>query len=349
MSTPARRKNTPRTGSNNVGWTVETPRIALRYWLAPAAGFAAALAFALSAGYAHSAPLLEPRLIVTGYESDSHMNHPRGIAFDPGDGAVYVANKGDHRIEVFSKAGRPLTRFVHEVTHADGAVVDGEPSALAFDRAGRLLVVDNEARYVDVVARRGRPVTRLDIATGHPVAVAVARDGTIYVGVTGETSKVYAFHADYSRAGSWGDPGGEPGQLNGVTALAELADGNIAVACARTKLGIQVFTPGGVYVRGFAPHEMGPGNVSLPSGVAGGADGRIWVSDEIRENIQVFDKDGAFVALAGGAGSGPGEFMYPSSLAVDGKGLMAVTERGGGRFQVLQILKGEEVSAGNPK
>jgi DNA-binding beta-propeller fold protein YncE len=332
-----------------MGWKLETPRIALRYWLAPAAGFAAALALALSAAYAYSAPLLEPKLIVTGFESDSHFNHPRGIAFDPGDGAVYVANKDDHRIEAFSKAGHPLTRFVHTVTHTDGAAVDGEPSALAFDRAGRLLVVDNEARYVDVIDRRGRPVTRLGIPAGHPVAVTVARDGTIYVGVTGEETKVYFFHADYSRAGSWGDPGTEPGRLNGVTALAELADGNIAVACARTQLGIQVFTPAGAYVRGFAPHEMGPGNISLPSGVVSSADGRIWVSDEIRESIQVFDRDGTFVAQAGGPGSGPGDFMYPSSLAVDGKGLMAVTERGGGRFQVLNISKGEEVSAGNPE
>ncbi len=329
-----------------MGWKHETPRIALRYWLAPAAGFAAALALALSAAYASAAPILEPKLIVWGYAEDARFNHPRGIAFDPADGAIYVANKGDHRIEIFSSSGRPLGRFVHRVTAADGATVDGEPSGLAFDRAGRLLVVDNRALYVDVLDRRGRSVRRLSIPAGHPVAVACSRDGKIYVGTTAETSKVYAFGADYAPAGSWGEQGEEPGQLHDMTALAELADGSIAVACARTKLGIQIFTSAGVYVRGFAEHEMGPGKISLPSGIVGTADGRIWVTDEVRHGILVFDRDGAFIMQAGSGGAAPGQFLYPSSLALDGKGLMAVTEWGGGRFQVLGILRSEEVSAG---
>ncbi len=348
MRSPAARPNDPRIVTSP-GWKIEAPRIGLRYWLAPAAGFAAALALALSAAYASAAPLLEPKLVVWGYAQDTRFNEPRGAAFDPADGAVYVANKADHRIEIFSPTGRPLGRFVHRVDGADGATVDGEPSALAFDRAGHLLVVDNRALYVDALDRRGRQVARLPVAEGHPVAVACSRDGTIYVGTTAEASRVYVFRADFTPAGSWGAPGEEPGQLRGVTALAELADGSIAVACARTRLGIQVFTPAGAYLRGFAAHEMGPGNISLPSGVAGSADGRIWVSDEIRQSIQVFDKDGGFIGEAAGAGAAPGELVYPSSLAVDGKGLMAVTEGGGGRLQVLRISKSEEVSAGNPK
>ncbi len=348
MSSPAPRPQAPGSDSSP-GWQIEAPRIGLRYWLAPAAGFAAALALALSAAYASAAPLLEPKLVVWGYAQDARFNNPRGAAFDPADGAVYVANKADHRIEIFSPTGRPLGRFVHRVEGADGATVDGDPSALAFDRAGHLLVVDNRALYVDVLDRRGRPVARLPVPEGHPVAVACARDGRIYVGTTAEVSRVYVFRADFVPAGSWGAPGEEPGQLQAVTALAELADGSIVVACARTKLGIQVFTPAGVYIRGFASHEMGPGNISLPSGVAGSADGRIWVADEIRQSIQVFDKDGGFIAQAAGAGEAPGELVYPSSLSVDGRGLMAVTEGGGGRLQVLRISKGEEVSAGNPK
>jgi DNA-binding beta-propeller fold protein YncE len=333
-----------------VGLRHETPRIALRYWLAPAAGLAAALAFAFAAAAtASAAPLLQPKLIVWGYSEDATFNQPRGIAFDPSDGAIYVANTGEHRIEVFSPTGRAIARFMHRVERPDGSVVDGEPVALAFTRDGRLLVADNMALYVDVLDRRGRQIRRLPVETGRPFALAVARDGSIYVGTTSEASKVYRFNPDFSPAGSWGEQGEGSGQLRSVSALAELPDGNIAVACARTQIGIQIFTPDGAYVRGFTSHDLDSGNVSLPSGLMGTPDGRIWVLDEIRQIIQVYDRDGNYIEATGGKGWGPGYFLAPSSLAADGKGLIAVTDRMSGRFQVLSIRKTGEVSAGERK
>jgi hypothetical protein len=286
--------------------------------------------------------LLEPRLVLWGFAQGEMLNQPRGIAFDPRDGAIYLANTGNHQIEVFSNTGRPLSRFVHRVLGANGVGADGSPCALAFDRSGRLLIADQLASYVDVLDGRGRPVTRLEIPAGHPNALAVAGDGTIFVGTTAEVSKIYRFRPDYTPDGAWGEEGTEPGHLFGVTALAMLGDTAIAVACGRTTIGIQIFTPGGVYRHGFGLHDVGEGNLSLPSGVVATADGRIWVADEIRETIQVFDEDGNFVAKTGEQGVAPGEFSHPSSLASDGRGLIALTDRGIGRVQVLAIRDGRE-------
>lgn len=298
---------------------------------------AALLVAASLAGIAVAAPRLSPRLTLWGYADGERFSQPRGIAFDPGDGALYVANSGGHRIEVFSRTGRPLARFVHRVAGPDGSMIDGEPCALAFDRSGRLLVVDNAATYVDVLNRRGRPVTRLSVTAGRPAAVAAASDGTIYVGTTAEESKIHRFRADYAPIGSWGEQGDEPGRLHGVTALGELADGTIAVACARTELGVQIFTPSGEYLRGFGTHELGGGSFSLPSGLVGTADGRVWVIDEIRQNLQVFDPEGTLVAKSGRGGAAGGELAHPSSLASDGRGLMAVADKAIGRVRVFTI------------
>ncbi len=287
---------------------------------------------------------LPVKLVVWGFADGETFKHPRGIAFDPIDGAIYVANTGAHRIEVFSKAGRPLVRFVHRVTGRDGNEVDGEPCALAFDLANHLVVADQLAPYVDVLDRRGRGITRLPIPAGHAAALAVSGDGSILVGTTAEQSKIYRFRRDYTPADSWGAQGDSAGQLHSVTALAALADGNLAVACSRTALGVQIFTTDGKYLRGFGAHEMGPGNLSLPSGLLGIADGRIWVLDEVRQTLQLFDKDGAFVQQRGGNGTAPGEFSYPSSMAANGTGLIAVTDRGLGRFQVLGISSAGEVT-----
>ena len=82
---------------------------------------------------------------------------------------------------------------------------------------------------------------------------------------------------------------------------------------------------------------MGDGNISLPSGVIVTTQGRLWVTDEIRETIQIYDQDGNYLGKAGESGVAPGELSHPSSLAFDGRSLIALTDRGIGRVQVLAI------------
>lgn len=278
-----------------------------------------------------------PRLILWNYAEAAAFQQPRGIAFDPSDGAIYVGNTGENRIDVFSPSGRALMRFVHRVARTDGAIVDGIPAALAFDRAGRLLVVDLRAAYVDVVDRRGRPYHRLPIPAGQANAVAVGGDGTIYVGTTGDAHRVYRFRPDYTPDGVWGEDGSAPGRLVGLNALWVLKDGSVAVVCARTDLAIQIFSPAGVYLRGFGSHEVGDGNFSFPCGLVDTADGRIVVADEIRQSLQVFDAQGNFVAKLNRRGTGARDFARPSSLTHDGNGLIALTDRELGRVQVFSV------------
>ena len=303
------------------------------------AGLFLSAAFALvasgEAAGSDPTPLLATRLVLWGPSSGTTFQQPRGVAFDPADGAIYVANTGAHRIEVFSRTGRPLSRFVHRVSRPSGEVVDGSPAALAFDRSGRLLVVDRSAVYVDVLDRRGRAVTRLAVPAGHPAAVAVGGDGTIYVATTAEASRVHRFRRDYTPDGAWGEEGTAPGRLQDVAAIAVLGDTAVAVVCEQTELVVQVFSPSGEYRRGFGTHEVGDGNFSLPSGLTVTADGRIWVLDEIRRTLQVFDSGGNFATRADGSGTALGAFDHPSALASDGRGLIAVTDRGIGRVQVF--------------
>jgi hypothetical protein len=306
--------------------------------LARAAAAVAALAAlaALAPGAAAAGPLA-PVLVVRGFGEGDPLLQPRGVAFDPRDGAIYVANTGARRVDVFSRTGRPLARFVHRVERPDGTLADGRPCALAFDRAGRLLVADQEALYVDVLDRRGRALGRLDPGGGHPAALAVAPDGSVFVGTAVETSLVVRFDAAGRRVAAWGDPGGEAGRLRDVTALALLPGGELAVACAHTDLAVQVFSPDGAYLRGFGAHEMGRGNLSLPSGLLATADGRIWVLDEIRQDLQVFDPQGRIIEIAGGHGAAAGEFARPSSLGFDGVDRVAITDLELGRVQVLAV------------
>jgi DNA-binding beta-propeller fold protein YncE len=301
-----------------------------------------AMLLLLAAPVAAAVPTVEP--VAQPHRAAIALDGPQGIAIDARRGEVLVANTGAHRIETYDFAGRRIAGYMHRVRAADGRLVDGAPSGLAIDAAGRTLIVDRLAAYVDVIDARGVPVTRIEpggapgcVAPANIAAVAVMTTGEILVAAGGESARVYRFDARYRALGCWGEPGTEPGRLAGVTGIAGLPDGGCAITCARTHFAVQVFSASGEFVRGFGLHEIGPGNFSYPSGVTASADGRLWVSDEIRHIVQVFDSAGSCLGAVGGQGEAPGEFLYPSALSGDGKELLAVSERVGNRYQLLRI------------
>ncbi len=287
------------------------------------------------------ASVVAPELVLSGFSADATFKVPRAVALDTAHGEILVGNTGAHTIEVFSLAGRPLARYVHRVERRDGAWVDGEPTALAVDSAGRILVIDAAAGYVDVLDGLGRAYARLQppLPKGNhgPGAVTVLRSGEILVGMSGETGRVYRFTREYAQSGSWGEAGRTPGHVRNVRGLAEEPDGSILVLCPDTDLAVQRYSPAGAYLGGFGRHEIGEGNFSFPSGIAVTADGRLYVTDELRHLVVVLDATGRQLDVISGGDAGLGLFQYPSALASDGQGRLAVIERGSARLQLLRL------------
>ena len=235
---------------------------------------AALIGVGLSAHAANpaAAELAKPELVVEGSRDGGRFNSPRGIALNPTTGEIIVANTSDHRIEVYSLDGRLLVRFEHRVRAEDGTLIEGLPRSVAVAGTSRMLVADSYAPYVDVLDYRGRSVAELKTpvpqGAGGISAVAVTRNGTILAAGPGEKGRIYVFAPDFTPIGSWGEPGSDLGHLSGIVAMAELPDGAIAVVCSQTEVAVQIFSPEGRYLRGFGRHDYGPGNFSLPSGLA---------------------------------------------------------------------------------
>ena len=75
---------------------------------------------------------------------------------------------------------------------------------------------------------------------------------------------------------------------------------------------------------------------NLPTDVAFGPDGAIYVSDGYASaRVVKFSKDGDFLLEWGTRGVGPGEFGLPHNLAVDAEGRVYVTDRDNQRIQVF--------------
>ncbi len=269
---------------------------------------------------------------------------PRAIALDLVHHEVIVANTGLGRVEYFDYRTWPRGFFTHTVPGPDGRPLAGEPIALAVDAQGRVLVSDIKAPYVDVLDYRGRSLQQLVLpapddtagARFGPGAIAVAPDGRVFVASRG-AGLVHVFDRTFKHVGSWGVTGTDSTRIVNITALAVDSAGRVFVACAMTVLAVQVFDAGGQFLFGFGRHDLGPGNFSLPSGLAFTTGGRVCVSDAIRQVVQVFESDGAFVGAVGNIGVHPGEFREPSALAGDGHGMLALAEKSGGRFQIMWL------------
>jgi DNA-binding beta-propeller fold protein YncE len=82
----------------------------------------------------------------------------------------------------------------------------------------------------------------------------------------------------------------------------------------------------------------GPDTFDMPTGIAIGANGDIFVSDGHGKNDRVvkFSKDGKFIKTWGHHGSGPGEFDQPHDISIGGsKGYVYVADRSNSRVQVF--------------
>ncbi|HET9251618.1 MAG TPA: NHL repeat-containing protein [Candidatus Eisenbacteria bacterium] len=313
---------------------------------------AGVLLLACGAAAPGSPDLAMPERIVWGFRDGVPFNQPRGIAIDGVRGEVVVANTGAHRIEIFSLAGRPLERMVHRVRAADGSWRDGLPRCVAIAADGSYLVADNLASAISVLDRRGRVKGTLEPSfrvSGSASALHVSRTGDVWVGGPPRDDRVHRFDASLDSVSVWGESGAAAGSLKNITAITTLPDGDVAVACAGTELAIQIFSPDGTFRFGFGVHDLGPGNFSLPSGIAATDDGRLWISDEIRQNVQVFDLKGTYIGAFGGKGLGPSDFLYPSALASDRKATVAVAEREAGRIQIFSVIGGGEGSEPKPQ
>jgi DNA-binding beta-propeller fold protein YncE len=289
---------------------------------------------------AQGAPSAVPRAAVGGRDMGIPFANLSCVAVNPRHGEILAADQGRGEIATFDTLGVPLGFFVHSVPGPDGAPRDGRPAFLAVDGDGRLLVSDLEAPFVDVLDVRGRSLGRLELPGDSldfgdgPGAIAVGPDGRIFVASRGHRGRIHVFGPDHAHRGSWGEAGQDSARIADVTGLAVDARHRVWIACASTRLCVQVFDDAGRFAFGFGLHDMGPRNFSLPSGIALTSDGRVWVGDGIRHIVQVFDSQGTHLGPIGGLGNGPGDLQYPCALATDGRDLLVVAERVGKRFQV---------------
>ena len=296
------------------------------------------------------------------------FSYPEGIAVD-GNGAVWVAEWGQHWIQVREPDGRWRVAGGKAGGGDDERGTDpGEfdcPEGIAVGADGTVWVADFGNNRIQVREPDGRWRVAGGKAGGgagargsgagefsYPNDIAVDGNGAVWVADT-FNHRIQVREPDgrwrvaFGKAGGGaGAEGSGAGEFRNPTGIA--VDGNGAVWVAESgNHRIQVREPdgrwrvaGGNAGGGAGARGSGAGEFSRPTGIAVDGNGAVWVADAGNNRIQVREPDGRWRVAggkagggAGAIGSGAGEFNRPNGIAVDGNGAVWVADFGNHRIQ----------------
>lgn len=291
---------------------------------------------------------LRPEVVIRGGFYAGLFASVTGVHCDRFTGEILVVDQAAGAIEIFDERGAPLFAFSDD-EHLR------QPSRVAADREGRILVLDADRARVKVFSYRGDFLETFEpggfgVETPTLTALAIDRNGDLFLGDS-RSGQVIAYGPDRKprlRVGSFGDG---PGRLDGIVGIA-LDEKNVYVA-SQEGVAVHVFTRQGRYVRSWGYHDAGVHNVSLPAGIAVDEKGRVVLLDTLRQEIKYFDAGGRLIDLFGGLGKQPGAVAYPTDLSMDRSGRLCVADAGNRRVQLLSPVeatpKAEEAGSAEPR
>jgi sugar lactone lactonase YvrE len=237
--------------------------------------------------------------------------HPHDAALGP-DGNLYVADRYNHRVQVFDQDGNFIRQFgnygsgngeFNEVTGIHVAP-DGKVYVSEWHNA-RVQVFDAEGKFIRSIGQPGSGEGQLSA----PHGVTVDDDGNVYV-VEHINARVSVFKPDGTYLRQWGSSGSDDGQFQGAIAICRTPDNKIAVLERDGSRRIQVFEPDGTLLRKFTTEWS-------PHGIETDSSGNFYVTARDWAGFSVFSSDGTRTGVLGqnGGGSGNGQFN-PIGLAV---------------------------------
>ncbi len=318
-----------------------------RLTLVLSAVVAALVLIALGAGAASAA---SEEQLVTYWGSpgsgDGQFSNPADVAVAP-DGDVYVADRGNYRIEHLSAAGAYLGKWGSFGTEP-GQFSD-DLVAVAVAPSGKVFTLDQVSKggtrlRVQRFSATGAYEVGWGAATGsalgqfdEPSDIAVGPSGTVYV-VEAGNRRVQSFDADGGSAASWGTVGGGgEGQFSKPVGIAvNQSTGNVYVADAGATPRVQEFSSSGSFITQWGSAGGTPGQFSFESlaAIAVGPEGDVFTREATHEGerYQRFGSSGEFVGES---------YWYtaedPHGLAVTGDDALLAPDPQGGQLERRDI------------
>jgi RHS repeat-associated protein len=257
------------------------------------------------------------------------------------NGYVWVADSGNHRIDMFSPSGEFVETIGWGVSNGkeqletctsgfscqaglsgSGAGQFADAEGIAINQStGNIYVADSandrieefnsSGEYARIFGGYGNEHGKLS----YPHGVAVDESGNVWVVDTGNC-RVQEFSATGAYMASWGECGTGAGKFKDPADVA-IAEGNIYVTNVESGK-IQEFKPNGTLAHEFGEAGTGKGQLTNPWGITfDPLNAELYVTSEWEGRVAAFTPEGGFIEEFGHFGSGPGELEGPVSVAAN--------------------------------
>ena len=243
---------------------------------------------------------------------------PNDMAFDSA-GNLWLADTWNGRVLKYSSSGKQLGSYNL------GALPLVEPFGVAVDGSGTMFIADAGLPGVIKLSATGQVLGKFSVSGINfwPTAIALGSDGSMYLS-----------DEDNSRALKLSPQGAllqifnttRPPLSNWVRGLALDQDFNLLLCDAELNR-VVLFSPNGTHLYSYTA------SMELPADVAVGADGSVYVVDEMKERVVKIAKNGT--KLTTFTTSNPA-LSYPTGIIVDATtGNLFVADAGNGRIVIL--------------
>ncbi|MCK9364246.1 MAG: hypothetical protein M0P74_11710, partial [Syntrophales bacterium] len=263
-----------------------------------------------------------------------------GIAADA-TGNVYVADFGNHRIQVFSEEGVYLRQWG---AAGEAAGQFGNPDGIALDREGNVYVADSN--LLPRIQKFKTDGTFVDVWSSsfivEPTGIAVDPGGKVYIT---DFSQILSFTTEGVLLTTWSSAGTGDGQLTLPEGITADTTGNIFVADTENHR-IQKFSPEGQALSKWGSAGDGNGQFHFPADVVQDGQGYLYALDSTNNRIQKFDADGNYITAWGSYGTGNGQFASPKGMAIDTAGNIYVADTD--NYRIQKFAPPSDNQAGSP-
>ena len=262
--------------------------------------------------------------------STGMFNCPWGVAVNEKD-EIAVADRDNHRIQVFSSIGTHLRTFGRkgnqqgEFNRPSGVAFHNDNIIVADNSNHRVQLFSDQSEYLGQFGVKGN----LDHQLKNPHGLSIDSDGNIIV--AGSQNKLVKI---FSNSGQFLRKIGTTGSFTCPFHCIEQG-GQFLVSDSHEHC-IKVFNMEGKYLHQFGKKGDGKGELEAPHCLSVDKVGNLIVCEADNNRIQVFESNGKFVTQFGRKGTKVGEFNTPVSTAILSDGRIVVSDFNNHRIQIFE-------------